>query len=70
MAYRRRRTTSTRRRSTGRYARTTKRRRTRVRRASRGAQRIVIQLVGGVGGAVPIGVTAGVKGKQTLRPRL
>lgn len=49
----------------GRYAR---RRTTRRRRSSR-QQRIVIQVVGGPGGAVPVGVTAGKKGKRTIRAR-
>lgn len=68
----------------GRYRRTTRRssyssrgrmqrrparrtRRTRTRRSS--AQRIIIQVVGGPGGAVPVAVTAGKKGARQVRAR-
>lgn len=65
-----------------RYARTRRRtsyrmprrpvRRTRRRRTGAGrgrAQRIIIQVVGGPGGQVPVAVTAGKKGKRTIRAR-
>lgn len=44
-----------------------RRRRTARRRSS--AQRIIIQVVGGPGGAVPVAVTAGKKGARQVRAR-
>lgn len=61
---RRRRTT---RRMSTRYSRRPRRRTRRTRRAA--SQRIVIQVVGGPGGHVPVGVTSGTKGKRTIRSR-
>lgn len=69
MAYRRR--TSSRYSSRSRYStrgRSRTRRRTSRRRSS-GAQRIVIQVIGGPGGGVPISATTGKKGARPLRAR-
>jgi len=69
MAYRRygRRRTSSRygsRRMPVRRRRTARRRRTRT-----SAQRIVIQVIGGPGGHVPVAVTPGKKGHRSVRAR-
>lgn len=67
MAYRTRRTTRS------RYTKPRSRRRTTKRRTSRARapQKIVIQVVGGAGGMVPIGSasTAGAKGARIQRAR-
>lgn len=67
MAYRR----YSRSRSTGYGRRRTTRTRSRRRRSMRGraSQRIVIQVVGGPGGAVPISATVAKKGVLPLRRR-
>lgn len=67
MAYRRysRSRRSTARRST--YRTRTRRRRTTRRRST--SQRIVIQVIGGPGGQVPVAVTPGKKGKRSVRAR-
>lgn len=69
MAYRR---YSRSRSSSRRYSAPRRRTRTRRRRSMRGGatQRIVIQVVGGAGGQVPVtGTTIGGKGARTLRRR-
>lgn len=67
MAYRRRSYRTTRR---SRYAAPRTRRRRTTRRTRRsGAQRIVIQVIGGPAGGVPISATAGKKGVRPLRAR-
>jgi hypothetical protein len=67
MAYRRRSSSySSRGRGRSRY---TRRRRTTSRRRSGGTQRIVIQVIGGPGGGVPISATSGKKAPRTLRAR-
>lgn len=67
MAYRARRTSYRGRSSYRRAAPRRGRRRATARRGS--AQRIVIQVIGGPGGMVPISATAGKKGKRVLRAR-
>lgn len=66
MAYRRRRSSRGSNRSNRRTRAPTRRRKS-VRGGA--AQRIVIQVVGGPGGMVPISATVGKKGKRTLRSR-
>lgn len=62
---------SRRRRTSYRMPRRPVRRARRTRRTGRSgrAQRIIIQVVGGPGGQVPVAVTAGKKGKRTIRAR-
>lgn len=67
MAYRRRKSSYSSRGRAGR-SRYTRRRRT-TRRRSGGTQRIVIQVIGGPGGGVPISATSGKKSPRTLRAR-
>jgi len=69
MAYRRR--TSSRYSNRSSYgSRGKSRRRVSRRRVSRSApQRIVIQVIGGPGGMVPVSATTGKKGKSVLRSR-
>lgn len=52
-----------------RSRRPVRRRSTRRRRSTARAQRIVIQVVGGAGGQVPVAVTAGKKGLRQVRAR-
>lgn len=47
----------------------TRRRRTSRRRRTAATQRIVIQVVGGAGGQVPVAVSAGKKGLRQVRAR-
>jgi len=68
MAYRRKSYRASRSRYSTRRRAPTRRRRTSRRRSS--PQKIVIQVIGGgMGGQVPIAVTAGKKGKRTLRAK-